>query len=66
MIALLKALIPGTILTFVVSIIIGSAGSSAGYLNIHSVTLGGSDFYWSWPLFLAATGVSWGILLLME
>jgi hypothetical protein len=66
MMALAKALIPGTILTFVVSIIIGSAGSSAGYLKIHSVSLGGNDFYWSWPLFLAATGVSWGILQSME
>lgn len=66
MIALVKALVPGIILTFVVSIIIGSNGSPAGYLNIHSVSIAGQSFYWSWPLFLAATGLSWGILLMME
>lgn len=66
MIALAKALIPGTILTLVVSIIIGSTGSSAGFLDIHHASISGQTFYWSWPLFLAATGLAWGILLLME
>ena len=64
--AFFKALIPGIILTLVVSIIIGSNGSSAGYLDIHSTSFQGQDFYWSWPLFFASTGVSWGIMWMME
>ena len=64
--AFFKALIPGIILTLVVSIIIGSNGSSAGLLDIHSASLKGQEFYWSWPLFFAATGLSWGILWMME
>lgn len=64
--AFLKALIPGLILTFVVSLIIGSNGSSAGYLDIFRTSMMNQDFYWSWPLFIASTGVSWGILWMME
>ncbi|MCB2060325.1 MAG: hypothetical protein KDE21_07445 [Novosphingobium sp.] len=64
--AFFKALIPGIILTLVVSIIIGSNGSSAGFLDIHAASFQGQGFYWSWPLFFAATGLSWGILWMME
>lgn len=64
--AFLKALIPGFILTFVVCLIIGSNGSSAGFLNIHRVSPADIDFYWSWPLFMASTGLSWGLFWMME
>ena len=61
-----KALVPGIILTLVLSVIIGSNGSSAGVLNIHRVAVYSHHFYWSWPLFFAATGLAWGILWMME
>lgn len=64
--ALIKALLLGGILTFVISTIIGSNGSTAGYLNIHHAAAAGHGFYWSWPLFIAGTGLAWGILLLMD
>jgi hypothetical protein len=64
--ALIKALLLGGILTFVISTIIGSNGSSGGFLNIHHPAVAGHAFHWSWPLFIAAAGIAWGILLLMD
>lgn len=61
-----KGLIPGVILTFVVCMIMGSNGSHGAWLEIHRVTFQGVDWYWSWPLFFMATGVSWGIFWMME
>jgi len=61
-----KGLIPGLILTFVVSLVMGSNGTSGAWLQIHLVNIEGIEFYWSWPLFVIATGVSWGIFWMME
>jgi len=61
-----KALIPGTILTFVVCLIMGSNGATGAWLDIHRITFESYDIYWSWPLFVASTGVSWGIFWMME
>jgi hypothetical protein len=66
MIALFKALIPGALLTWIVSTLIGSGGSSGGILNIIHFTVQHHEVYWSWPLFLAATGLSWAILWMLE
>lgn len=54
-----KALIPGSLLTFVVSGIIGSAQSRGGWLAIQHVHVQDHSFYWSWVLFVIATGLSW-------
>lgn len=62
----IKALIPGLILTLVVATIIGSNGSAGGFLQIHHTAIEGHAFYWSWPLFVAGTGLTWGILWMME
>ena len=61
-----KALIPGLILTFVICIILGSNGSHGGWLDIHRATVQGQSFYWSWQLFVASTGLAWGIFWMME
>lgn len=61
-----KGLIPGLILTFVVCLILGSNGVSGAWLDIHRVTMEGQTFYWSWPLFIASTGLSWGIFAMMD
>ena len=66
MFALLKAIVLGAVLAFVVSLFIGSGGSSGGLLNVRHVTVEGYAFYWSWPLFLIGTGLSFGIFLMME
>ena len=66
MFALLKAIVLGIFLAGLVSLFIGSGGSSAGLLNVHSVTVQGYHFYWSWPLFLIGTGLSFAIFLMME
>ncbi|HWK42422.1 MAG TPA: hypothetical protein VNR60_10875 [Croceibacterium sp.] len=66
MIALLKAVVLGAVLAFVVALFIGSGGSSGGMLNVHTVAIQGHQFFWSWPLFLLGTGISFGLFLLME
>lgn len=66
MTALLKAILPGALLTFIVSMIIGSNGSRGDFLAIHQTAISTYDFYWSWPLFIAATGLAWAIFLMMK
>jgi hypothetical protein len=61
-----KALIPGLLLTLIVAVIIGSNGSAGGFLNIHHATISGHGFYWSWPLFIASTGLAWGIFAMLD
>lgn len=64
--SLIKALIPGFLLTWIVSGIIGSNGSTGGMLSIQHSYIQGHSFYWSWPLFLAATGLAWALFWMMD
>ena len=64
--AFLKAIFIGAILTLVVSAAIHGGGSAGGFLDIHELMISGHFIPWSWPLFLAATGLSWAILWLMR
>ena len=66
MFAFFKAMALGIFLAVIVSLFIGSGGSSGGMLNVRSVTIEGFQFYWSWALFLIGTGLSFGIFLMME
>jgi hypothetical protein len=66
MFAFLKAVLLGIFLAFIVSLFIGSGGSTGGLLNVRLVTIEGYHFYWSWALFLIGTGLSFGIFLLMD
>ena len=66
MFAFLKALVLGIFLALIVSLFIGSGGSSGGMLNVRLVAIGDYEFYWSWALFLIGTGLSFGIFLMME
>ncbi|MBD2843181.1 hypothetical protein [Erythrobacter rubeus] len=63
---MLKAFVLGTALTLVVAIVVGSQGSSGGALAVHSMALGNKEVFWSWPLFLTGTGLSWGILAMQR
>jgi hypothetical protein len=66
MIALLKAIVLGAILTAIGAAIFGSAGTSAGFLNVHMMTLLDYHFHWSWVLFVGGTGLAWAILWMMD
>lgn len=63
---MLKAFGLGVILTVVVAVVVGSQGSSGGALAVHKMTLGDYKVFWSWPLFLAGSGLSWGIMALQR
>jgi hypothetical protein len=64
--SLIKAFFLGAILTFVVSETIHAGHSSGGYLKITEFHVSGHFMHWSWPLFIVATGLALGILLLMK
>ena len=66
MIALLKAIALGIVLAFVVSLFIGSGGSTGGLLHVFHVDAGDIEFYWSWPVFVVGTGWSFGVFLLLD
>jgi len=66
MFAFLKAVALGALLAFIVSLFIGSGGSSGGLLNVREVVFEGYHFFWSWALFVIGTGLSFGIFLMMD
>lgn len=66
MFALLKAIVVGVFLAWLVSLFIGSGGSGGGMLYVRHVAVAGYEFYWSWPLFVIGTGLAFGIFLLMD
>jgi len=49
---LMKALVPSTILTLIVSALVGSSGSKGNFLHLQDAIIVGHAFYWSWPFFL--------------
>jgi hypothetical protein len=66
MMAFLKALVLGIFLAGLVSLFIGSGGSSGGMLNVFQVTVEDWSFYWSWPLFVIGTALAFGLFLMMD
>lgn len=66
MFAFLKAMALGAFLAFIVSLFIGSGGSTGGMLNVKYVAVSTYHFYWSWALFVIGTALSFGIFLLMD
>jgi hypothetical protein len=48
-----KALLPGSLLTFVVSALMGKGGSRGGWLYIERIHIDSHSFYWSWTLLLS-------------
>ena len=71
MVAMFKAIPFGIILTLLVALFMGSGGTSGGMLNIFEVQVDALDgllnfdFYWSWMLFLAGTGLAFVFVLMM-
>lgn len=66
MIALIKALIPGIFLSWIVATFAGSGGFRGGVLMAQHVSVGGQQFYWSWPVFLGGTLLSFAIFKMMD
>lgn len=62
----LKGVFPGALLTWLVCLFIGSAGSRGGFLNIGTLHVLDQSVFWSWPLFFAGTALAWIIFLMME
>lgn len=63
---LLKAMIIAAIASGSIAIVIGSQGTSGGQLAIHPMEVGDVRLYWSWPMFLAGTGLGWGLMALQR
>jgi hypothetical protein len=66
MFAFLKGAVFGAILAGIVSAVIGHMASTGGVLHVRHFVIEGFGFYWSWLLFVAATFLSFAILLMME
>ena len=72
----IKGMLLGAVLTFAFCLVLGSQGSSGGFLYIFPVDVPASKmdvtslhdftFYWSWPLFIASSLGIWGILAMMD
>ncbi len=63
---MLKAITLGAILSATLALVIGSQGTSAGPLAIHLVDIAVLKLFWSWPIFFAGSGLSFGIILLQR
>lgn len=63
---LFKAVPLGGLLTWIVSLVIGSTGSRGGHLAIHHMPVGSYEVWWSWPLFVCATGLAWGLMMMQR
>ena len=66
MFAFLKGIVVGAVFAFVLSLFIGSGGSTGGLLNVRHVTVADFGFYWSWALFVVGTGLAFGIFVMMD
>jgi hypothetical protein len=64
--ATIKALIPGTAITMLVSALLYGAGTREGVFALQRASLLDFDVYWSWPLFLATFGLSRVLLFMMD
>lgn len=63
---LLKAMVIAAVVTGCVAIVIGSQGTNGGQLAIQPMHVGTMKLYWSWPVFLAGSGLGWGLMLLQR
>jgi len=64
--ATIKALIPGVLLTYAVSEILGSSGVRGGTLYIQHAYLADHSLFWSWPLFVASFGLARALVWMMD
>ena len=66
MIALIKAIFPGALLSWLVATFVGARGGTGGLLQIQHVLVSGSPIYWSWTLFIIGTALGWALFKMMD
>jgi len=66
MTALIKALLPGAFLSWIVSTFLGTKGSTGGLLHIRHTSIAGTEIYGSLTLFIIGTALAWAIFMMME
>jgi len=66
MAALLKALLAGALLTFVVSFFAQPDAIALSWLDIRPAHISYFEFYWSWRLFVVSVVAGWGFFLLWD
>lgn len=62
----IKALIPGTAMTLIISALLYGGGSRGGVLALEQNHLLDVNVYWSWPLFVLVFGLSRALLFMLE
>lgn len=63
---LLKSILIGAIVTGCLALVVGTQGSSGGPLAVYPINIEGQRLYWSWPVFLSGTGLTWALILLQK
>jgi hypothetical protein len=63
---LVRALLPGFVLTFLIAAVLWGAGTRGGVLAVQQAPLLDYHFFWSWPLFLVLTALSWVLMAMMK
>lgn len=59
--SLMKALVPSTILTLLVSALVGASGSGVAhgsFLALENKQLAGYPVFWSWPFFMTVMAIN--------
>ena len=65
MIALIKGSLLGALLTLVVAMFLGAAGTSGGMLAVFDFVVEGTRLYWSWALFCIGASLAWAMIALI-
>ena len=66
MIAFYKAIIPGALFAWILSMVLMNGGTTGGALYVHKMTIGDISFAWSWLAFVGGTALTWFILYSLE
>ena len=62
----MKAIPFGIFLSWILSLFMGSGGTTGGVLAVHRMHIYDVSFYWRWPLFFAGLALTWALLLMMD
>ena len=59
MVSLIKAVVPGSLLSWIVSLFVASSGSTGGFLFVHRIMLGDYALAWSWAVLVIGMSLGW-------
>ena len=63
---LVRALLPAFVLTLFITGALAAAGARGGVLAIQQAPVLDYHVFWSWPLFLLLTALSWVLMTMMK